>query len=45
MDNQYLQEVRDEKDLGIMITNDWKSAASMQESQSCIRNDQPYINV
>jgi len=29
MDNQYLQEVNDEKDLGIMITNDLKSAAQV----------------
>jgi len=49
MDNQYLQEVSDEKDLGIMIMNDLEvictSRGSMQESQSCIRNDQPYNKV
>ena len=32
MDNQYLQEVSDEKDLGIMITSDLKSAAQVVEA-------------
>jgi len=32
MDNQYVQEVNDEKDLGIMIMNDWKSAAQVMEA-------------
>ena len=32
MDNQYLQEVSDEKDLGIMIMNDLKSAAQVVEA-------------
>ena len=49
MDNQYLQEVSDEKDLGIMITSDLEvnctSRGSKQESQSSIRNDQPYNKV
>ena len=32
MDNQYLQEVSDEKDLRIMITSDLKSAAQVVEA-------------
>jgi len=32
MDNQYLQEVSDKKDLGIMITSDLKSAAQVVEA-------------
>jgi len=32
MDNQYLQEVSDEKDLGIIITSDLKSAAQVVEA-------------
>jgi len=32
MDNQNLQEVSDEKDLGIMIMNDLKSAAQVVEA-------------
>ena len=32
MDNQYLQEVSDEKDLGIMITSDLKSVAQVMEA-------------
>ena len=32
IDNQYLQEVRDEKDLGIMISSDLKSAAQVVEA-------------
>ena len=32
MDNQYLQEVSEEKDLGILITSDLKSAAQVMEA-------------
>ena len=48
MDNQYLQEVSDEKDLGIMITSDLKSAVQVVEACKKanralgFRNDQPY---
>ena len=45
MDNRYLQEISDEKDLGIIYERlevSCTSRGSMQESQSSIRNDQPY---
>jgi len=32
MDNQYLQEVSDDKDLGVMITKDLKSAAQVSST-------------
>ena len=48
MDNQYLPEVSEEKDLGIMITSDLKSAVQVVEACKKanralgFRNDQPY---
>jgi len=45
MDNQYLQEVSEEKDLGIMITSDLKSAAQVVEACKKANRADPYNKV